>query len=425
MARPTISLQAAIGPVDTDSLFIIGSSLLGGTDVLAGGEIFGQGGWVEIGNYADIISIRRGRQRQLEQYRAGTLYTGLDNADRRFDPTWTTGPYSEGGVSNITTDRAVRVILTNNGVDYPRYYGFADDFSPDYEYPEGGRASISATDAFKIFTIINPSEQSPVGAGDTTGQRINRILDVAGWSSTARDIDTGNATHSSTTLAQPIATQMRLAADSERGDLYIGPQGFPTLRERRSRLTAFRSRYPQWVIGDGASMLNPSAFQPTNDDALKRNDVRVARAGGTEVIRQDPIVVTYPYLARTYTRSDLTLADDAQVEEYADWVLRFFAEQPPRIDWVEFTPDSFNSDAMWQMIVEARFGDRVTVSVTHPYDGSVWSGDYFIEGIDDDIPVLENRGEWVTRFYLSDASRFPTNVFYVGSSLLGGVDVLI
>lgn len=424
MARPTISLQAAIGPgTVAANTFLVGSSLLGGTDLLAGGLIVGQGTWAELADYADAISIRRGRQRQLEQFRAGTLGATLDNADRRFDPTWTTGPYSDGGASNVTSNRAVRIILTYGGVDYPRYYGFTDDFSPSYVYPEGGAASFTATDAFKIFTAIDPLEQAAQGAGEATGARIARILDLVGWSATLRDLDAGSATHSATTLAEPAATQMRLAADSERGDLYIGTDGKVVLRERFARLNASRSRFPQWVIGDGAGEMNPSAFQPTNDDALKRNDVNVARAGGSVVTRQDPAVVSAPYLARSYNRTDLTLADDAQVATYADWVLRLFKDQRPRVDWVEFEPDTDDS-GLWPMICGARFGDRVTLNLTHPYDGSRWSGDYFIEGIDDDIPVMQ-AGAWRTRFYLSDAAGWPTNPFTIGSSLLGGTDLLI
>lgn len=424
MARPTISLQAAVGAEIPAGIFTLDVSLLDGTDVLGDYFLVGQRDWAEIGDYCDTISIRRGRQRFLEQFAAGTMHAGLDNSDRRFDPTWTAGPYSDAGVSLLTTDVPVRVQLTYSSVTFDRYYGFVDDWSPAYQYPEGGRSDLLATDAFKLFTIIDPSEQSSQGAGDTTGARLNRILDLAGWGA-QRDIEVGQATHSATTMAQPIISQLRLAADSERGDLYMGGDGFITHRGRFSRLTATRSKLVQWTLGDSDGELNPSSFQTTNNDELKRNDIRVARAGGTEVVRQSPEAVATPYKVRTYTRSDLTLADDAQTADYADWILNLFAEQSPRVDWVEFEPDGHDSDAMWLFILGARFGDRIAVNLTHPYDGSRWLGEYFIEGVDEDIPVLESGGKWRTRFYLADASRFPSNAFILDQSLLDGVDVLM
>lgn len=450
MTRPTISLQAAIGPGDAQSnVFIIGSSLLGGTDVLAGGIIAGQGTWEELADRAEMISIRRGRQRLLEQYRAGTLATLLDNTDRALDPTWTDGPYvtasgaltteygellttEDGevlttedsvGASNIEPDRAVRVQVTWLGVTYDRFYGFADDWPPVYSYPEGGWSQLSATDAFKVLTNTELATDVSQGSGDSTGERLGRLLDAVNWDSEWRDLDDGAATHQATTLDGNAASQMRTVADSERGHLFIDGDGTPTHRGRYHRLTSTRSRQVQWVFGDGDGEINVSAFGPANDEALKRNDVNVSRVGGSTITRQTAEAIAYPHKRKSYNRSDLTLEDDAQVVEYADWVVRLFGEVSPRIDWIEVEPDGY--ETAFEPVLAARWGDRVSVNVTHPYDGSRWSGQYFIEGFDEDIPVVESGGIWRTRFYLADASKFSTSVFIIGTSLLGGVDTLL
>lgn len=423
MARPTLSLQAAIGADAPTGIFTLDSSLLDSADVLGDYFLDGQQAWEELGEYCYRVSTRRGRQRYLEQFNAGTLLAELDNRDRRFDPTWTAGPYVDDGVSNIRSDVAVRVIATYLGVEYPVYYGFADDFSPTYLYPEGGRATLAATDAFKFFTIIDPEEQASQGADESTGARLERILDLAGWDTLQRDIETGNHTHQATTLARPIAEQLRLTADSERGDLFLASNGKVTHHGRLSRLTNPRSRYVQWTAGDGAGEYNPATFATTNNDELKKNDVRIARAGGTEVVRQSAEAVGLPYKRRTYTRSDLTLADDSQVTTLADWILNLFAEARPRVDWLEFHPDGY--DDLWPIVLGAEFGDRIAVNLTHPYDGSRWEGEYFIEGVEHDVPVLESGGRWRTRFYLAEASMFPTNAFILDQSLLDGVDVLV
>lgn len=423
MTRPTISLQAAIGPGSAlTNPFIIGTSLIGGTDVIAGREIIGQGSWQEIGDRCRSVSTRRGRQQQLEQFRAGTLGAMLDNADGALDPSWTAGPYTDSGVTRVKPFAGVQLSANYLGVDYSLYTGYADSWRPNYTYPEGGGCELLATDAFKIFTRINPLEQPFVGGSEATGARINRILDLADWSAALRLIDTGNQTHQSTNLAQPIATQLRLAADSERGDLYIDADGNVVFRERMARYTTGQSLNVQWVIGDGVTEFNPSSFAVVNDDNLVKNDVNVARAGGTVVTRRDPAVEPYPYLWQSYNRTDLTLEDDLQVAAYAEQVLRIFATQQERVDSVTFEADGY--DAVWPLVLGAHFGDRVTINLRHPYTGQLFTGDYFVEGVDHDIPVLV-EGSWRTTLYLSDASKYPTNPFIIGTSLIGGTDVLV
>ena len=446
MTRPTVSIQAAIGPSTTVGKFVIGTSLIGSTAVIGGREIVGQGVWVELGQVCSQLSVRRGRQRLLEQYPAGTCSAAFDDANGYLNPALDGGPYSEGdrtlrdqngvqltdengnplnigesGVSTIRPMRAISVVLTHAGIDYPRYYGFSDYWNPQPAYPEGGVVVMGATDAFKIFTRINPFEQAFVGDGEDTGARLNRILDLADWSTPNRDIDTGDNTHQSTNLAQPIATQMRLASDSERGDLYIDGRGYPTFRRRLSRYAAFRSRTSQWTIGDGDGEFNPSAWNITNDDDLVRNDVNLARIGGSIINRRNA-VAEISYLRSTYTRTDLTLDDDAQVTEQAEDILFLFAEQTPRVDFVEFEPDGIDDDNLWAMVCGAVFGDRVTVNLRHP-TGTLFTGDYFIEGIEDDLVPVGSL--WRTRFQLADASQFPTNVFIIGVSRIGGTDVLV
>lgn len=424
MTRPTISLQAAIGPGSAlTNPFIIGTSLIGGTDLIVGREIVGQGSWQELGDRCYTVSTRRGRQRLLEAYKAGTLSAVLDNADGALDPANTVGPYTDGGVSRVKSMAGVTLSATWAGVEYDIYTGFADGWKPSPTYPEGGGVSVAATDAFKIFTKLNYLEQPFVGAGELTGARINRILDLADWSADLRDIDAGNATHQATNLAQPVTSQLRLASDSERGDVLIGVDGKVVFRQRLHRYTNPQSITVQWIAGDGATEFNPTDADLTNDDELIYNDVNVARVGGSVITKRDPAVEAFPYLWSSYNRTDLTLADDVQVDYYAAEVLRTSKDGGYRVSSVTFHPDQ--NDALWPIVLGSKFGDRISANFTHPATGIRFTGDYFIEGVDHDIPVLENRGEWVTTFYLASAAKYPTNPFIIGSSLIGGTDVIV
>jgi hypothetical protein len=61
--------------------------------------------WQDITDYVREVRIRRGRQFELDRIDASTLALKLDNSDRRFDPSYVSGPY----YPNVLPMRRVRV----------------------------------------------------------------------------------------------------------------------------------------------------------------------------------------------------------------------------------------------------------------------------------------------------------------------------
>jgi hypothetical protein len=61
--------------------------------------------WQEITDYVREVRIRRGRQFELDRIDASTLALKLDNSDRRFDPSYVSGPY----YPNVLPMRRMRV----------------------------------------------------------------------------------------------------------------------------------------------------------------------------------------------------------------------------------------------------------------------------------------------------------------------------
>lgn len=422
MTRPVISIQAAIGPgTPPSNTFIIGSSLIGGTDVIAGTQIVGLGTWEELNDRCSRIAIRRGRQRLLERYPAGSMSAELDNSDGAFDRWRTTGPYTDGGVSNVAADRAIKVTATYEGSSFPLFYGYTNDWPAAPGFPEGGWSRVSASDAFRFLAKIELDAVAAEGAGDATGARIARFLDAMDWPTPLRELDTGNATHQATTFGGKVLDLAQLAVDSERGGLFMGPDNKVVFHEQLRRYTDGRSKSVLWAFGDGAGELGVEDFDVSNDNDLKRNDVAVSRVGGSTVSLMTDEAATYPHLRASYRRSDLTLEDDTQVARYASSIVRLFGDTTSRIDSITLNPDA--DPDLFEFILNARYGDRVSVNLTAP-DGERWQGDYFVEGLDHDIPVLESGSQWRTKVYLDDASKVPTNPFIIGQSLIGGTDVI-
>lgn len=115
--------------------------------------------WTEIGQasgagpagkgWVRTFSTKRGRQRLLRsqsQFTAGTAALSLDNRDRRFDPTNTSGPY----YPNVQPQKLLQIGATYSSVFYPIFTGYADDWPQKWPGFSEGEVALAATDFFKF-----------------------------------------------------------------------------------------------------------------------------------------------------------------------------------------------------------------------------------------------------------------------------------
>lgn len=110
--------------------------------------------WIDITDRVMSVSIRRGRQRDLDRFEAGTADLMLDNSDRLFDPSNTTGTY----YGNLLPMRKFRIRGQYGNAEYKRFVGFADSYEQIYD--RGNRAAfcqVHLTDAFKLLNLARPT----------------------------------------------------------------------------------------------------------------------------------------------------------------------------------------------------------------------------------------------------------------------------
>src|SRR5262249_50235111 len=265
------------------------------------------------------------------RYEPGTATIVLDNSDRRFDPANLAGPYVAAGVTQVTPMRAVRVTATYAGVTYNIWRGFADEWRISYADPSWAQVVLTATDAFKVIANFDRTAGAPVGGGEDTGTRINRILDSISWSATDRNVDAGGASGSmtlqATTLADNSLAEMRLSAESDLGELYIDEAGRVFFRSRAHIFTNFRSVSAQATFGDGGGAELPyESVEVAYDDASFINRALIARVGGTQQ-QVDDTASQAVYLIRTVRRTDLLMQTDQDAASWAGYVVRL-AGQP-------------------------------------------------------------------------------------------------
>jgi hypothetical protein len=179
-----------------------------------------------------------------------------------------------------------------------------------------------ATDVTKLFARMDRAEQPAVGAGDTVQQRVHRIVDFFGWTGTVLDPAGGGVrTLLATTLAQSAWEMLNRTLDDEIGFVYFTPLG--ELRWLK-RDTWFTIPAPYITLGCGVGYDVLVDTTSTALDRQMRNRVFASRVGGTQQtsISQASIDKYGPY---EYGRTDLGLADDGQVGQWAALVLQLYA----------------------------------------------------------------------------------------------------
>lgn len=355
------------------------------------------------------------------RYEAATATVVLNDPDRRFDAENLAGPYVAGGVSLVQPMVRVRIRAVWDGTSYPLFYGYADDWQPDYQGNSWTYVTLTATDPSKILADDDRMAGTPVGAGEDSGARVDRILDLSDWPAGDRVIAVGDTTLQSTDHAGNALTELQLVQDTEMGEFYFDAQGRAVFRNRQAVFTEPRSASSQATFGDDPAGYAVSGELPyadvkpsAGDDSLA-NHVTIARAGGTEQVVQDGPSIA-KYLKKTHTRNDLLMETDAAALSYASALLFEWSQRVYRFARLEFnTPDPHTEDALWPELLGRQPADRITVFRRPHGGGSPIERDCFVRGGE-----FESDGAfWRTGWVLQDATRF--SYFVIGDPVLGRV----
>jgi hypothetical protein len=295
--------------------------------------------WTDVSAYVRGITTNRAVARESNAYNAGTCSVLLDNADLRFTEENASGPFfGQIGSGVPLRIRAAITFPDATMAAWPIFVGRIDDW--DDTYPNVGAAStvtVTASDVFEQLAAFDGFEQTPRGAGELAGVRIQRILDNAGHTGD-RNIDTGTTTMQATTLAGNALTELKLTADSEGGALWVEADGTVTFAGRYGRIENPKSSSPQVTLDDsGTSGIIYSAPTFSSSRNQQRTMAAYARKGGTSQIAVDQVARAVSG-DRQLRRTDLLNDTDPSVLSLAqrDVALRSTVER--RVDGATVEP---------------------------------------------------------------------------------------
>lgn len=371
-----------------------------GTGTLAPVEL-----WTDVSPWLVSAKTRRGATRAIGptlRYESGAATLVLRNDDRRFDPTNLAGPYTAGGVTQVEPMRAVRLRATWDGVTYPLWQGYGD-WRVSYDGPNSSLVTLVAADAFMVFAGEDRTALgSPVGGGELSGARINRILDAIGWAAGDRRVAAGDSTMQATTLSDDVLAELLLTADSESGEFYIDAQGHVVFRNRLALFEESRSTTVQATFGDDQTQPTELPYADatlTYDAASIYNRISLARKGGTAQVVEDTGSIQQ-YLARTHRRTDLLLETDAEVAQLGRYLLQQSATPELRVSELRLHPQG--DGRVWQHALGREIGDRIRAIRRPPGGGVPIDREVYVRGVEHDVRADLS---WTTTFVLQSATR--------------------
>lgn len=257
-------------------------------------------------------------------------------------------------------------------------------------------------------------------AGDRTGARINRILDLCDVDAALRDIDTGVVTLGPTALATDALSYCKSIEATEGGQFYVAHQegGRLKFRDANSLASDIRRRYPQatftdqpdftaatwdvslWDTGLWATPFavryEPDTLRFEESEQSVVNEVSVSWDAGTETWDDASSRTTYgrksqSVATRLKTSGEAKLRAIALVERYKDAKVQ--------VSGLSVNLAGLKDDTQLSTVLGLRIGDRVTVRFHPQMVGTAVELDAHIEGIADTIDTGVNV--WDRSFALS------------------------
>jgi len=313
---------------------------------------------VDLSSQTRQITIKRGRNIMRDTYEAGTCTVRVIDQDGSFNPQNTNSPYA----GFLTPLRKIRVAATTPTTQSFLFSGYVTDYK--YSYPQGeelGYVDISCSDAFRLLAMANVSTIADSGAGQTTGTRINKILDQVDFPTSMRLVDSGTTS----CQADPGTTRsslqaLQVAEFTEQGAFYVRADGEVEFKDRAD---VVGSLAPAPIEFNQTTGIPYSDLRYQFDDKLIINQVTATRVGGVtqSAVNTDSIAKYFPHGMNV---ENLVAETDAQVLNIAKIYCATRAETTIRID--AMTIDLLDPSVPTDTIIGLDYFDNVEITNIQP-----------------------------------------------------------
>jgi hypothetical protein len=307
MSAPTIQIQVGFQTtanfgtpfqLDNPTFGLLDTGTLGGVQL------------VDVTDQGESITITRGRNRETEQFNAGTATVVFDDPQRIFDPLNTASPYYPFvGPRNP-------IIISANGI--PIFTGVVSDWDLDYGFTTSSNVtSVQCVDDFTVFAnqalgLFTPAEES-------SGERVQDVLtrpEVVYQGGTA--ISTGASTLGAFEVSEGTNVMQYLQAvtASEQGFMFMSAGGVFTFTSRADALNPA----PVIDFSDDGTGIRYQALTNAYGDELLYNLIQTGSPAGAVQTASDPDSIAL-YQSQVLSKTDLLNSTVAEVDALGEYLL--------------------------------------------------------------------------------------------------------
>lgn len=277
--------------------------------------------FADVTQYVEAISVRRGRNRQLDQFNAGTATISFNNSSRIFDPLNSASIYYP-----YVTPRCPIMVYANGT---PIYTGLVTDWNIDYDIANQDMMYAACADAFTVLANQSLNQFTP--SAELSSARVLTILnrpeivyqggiEITTGSSTlgAFQVDAGTN----------ALTYLQAVAKSEQGYLYMAANGTLTFRGRGSVLNQPAGAA---FTDDGTGIRYQTLMNQYGDELLYNYVVTKSPAGAAQINSDATSVALYQSQVLNLTEllnstiSEIDALGKYLLGRYKDPVVRFTA----------------------------------------------------------------------------------------------------
>lgn len=311
--------------------------------------------WTDVSSRWRGAEWTRGSEGLQDRPGTGEATLTLDNNDGALSR-WNGNSTFPSAPTYLGPDLLVRLGWRDQvaGVWEPAFTGLVDEAEDDQAEGDADRwMTWALVETTSLLAIIDRAEQPSSGTGDDSFDRIDRLLADAGWEFGLGDNFGGgfiNPELQPTTMAGNRLGEVYLTADSgfldafsdRSGRLDTWAKGFTsplTLADGTTLVGVSESLFTT-TIGAVAARFLPWVRAPKILDTKVGmfNRVAVGRVGGIQLGAEDSASVGLNGPV-DYSRTDLLMVDDADLETWAGYFLLFFANSTLRMDGLELMPE--------------------------------------------------------------------------------------
>ena len=367
-----------------------------------------------------------GAKIELEWSNTANPYVDITNQTRRTR-------YTISGLNRQLPYHFAFAVSTNAGSDPTAVIyinGVATTYAPTFNAFAGtvnilyiNTSSIQMQEIVVISGIATAAQVATVyeactgRSTETTSERLTILVGLSSYPASLSSFSTSTvSTVSQLSASEYILNEMQVNTDGEAGELYVDRLGVLNFVARDWFATSTRSNTSQVSFVDTGTgvFYDHASLRMAYDADLVRNDVTVSFTGSGNVNSVDATSVSS--FGSASENLSTYLADPTQAKTLANYLVTIYKNPKLRIEPF-VVKGQRNPTYDWPRLLALELLDRFTF-VRTPSTGSAISQDMLLQSIEHRI----TPGTWET--VVNGSARF-TGWFTIGTSLIGGTDVLL